>query len=78
MRHFWILFTKEIYIEASHLSPPNHFKWFWWEIAKQVKFFKDTAPDDYQRLVQEGEDKPILLRVYRARGGGRVFMAIPR
>ena len=49
--HFWILFTKEIYIEASHLAPPNHFKWFWWEIAKQVKFFKNTAPEDYQRIV---------------------------
>ena len=48
---FWVLFTKDIYIEASHLSPPNHFKWFWWEIAKQVKFFKNTAPDDYQRIV---------------------------
>jgi hypothetical protein len=49
--HFWILFTKEIYIEASHLLPPNHFKWFWWEVAKQVKFFKNTAPEDYQRIV---------------------------
>jgi hypothetical protein len=49
--HFWILFTKEIYIEASHLNPPNHFKWFWWEIAKQIKFFKSTAPEYYQRIV---------------------------
>jgi hypothetical protein len=49
--HFWILFTKEIYIEASHLSPPNHSKWFWWEVAKQVKIFKSTAPLDYQRIV---------------------------
>jgi len=49
--HFWILFTKEIYIEATHLSPPNHFRWWRWEIAKQVKFFKDTAPEDYQRIV---------------------------
>ncbi|MGB7060791.1 MAG: dockerin type I repeat-containing protein, partial [Candidatus Zixiibacteriota bacterium] len=48
---FTILFTKEIYIEASHLSPPNHFKWFWWEIAKLVKFFKPGAPEDYQRIV---------------------------
>jgi hypothetical protein len=48
---FWILFTKEIYIEATHLSPPNHFKWWWWEIAKQVKIFKPTAPVDYQRIV---------------------------
>jgi len=48
---FTVLFTKEIYIEASHLSPPNHFKWFWWEIAKLVKFFKPGAPEDYQRIV---------------------------
>jgi hypothetical protein len=49
--HFWILFTKEIYIEATHLPPPNHFKWWWWEIAKQVKFFKPGAPEYYQRIV---------------------------
>ena len=48
---FWILCTKEIYIEASHLAPPNHFKWFWWEVAKIVKFFKSGAPEDYQRIV---------------------------
>jgi hypothetical protein len=48
---FDILFTKEIYIEASHLLPPNHFKWFWWEVAKQVKFFQAGAPEDYQRIV---------------------------
>jgi hypothetical protein len=49
--HFWVVFTKEIYIEASHLAPPNHFKWFWWEVAKQVKIFKPTAPPNYQRIV---------------------------
>jgi hypothetical protein len=49
--HFWILFTKDIYIEASHLAPPAHFKWFWWEIAKQVKFFNPPAPEYYQRMV---------------------------
>jgi hypothetical protein len=48
---FTILFTKEIYIEAAHLLPPNHFKWFWWEIAKQVKFFNPPAPEYYQRMV---------------------------
>ncbi|UCB53030.1 MAG: dockerin type I repeat-containing protein, partial [Candidatus Zixiibacteriota bacterium] len=49
--HFWVLFTKEIYIEASHLPPPAHFKWWWWEVAKQVKFFKPGAPEEYQRIV---------------------------
>ena len=49
--HFWILFTKEIYIEATHLPPPNHFRWWWWEIAKQIKFFKPGAPEEYQRIV---------------------------
>jgi hypothetical protein len=53
--HFWILFTKEIYIEASHLAPPNHMRWFWWEIAKQIKFFKPggdpPTPEEYQRIV---------------------------
>ena len=48
---FAALSTKEIYIEASHLLPPSHFKWFWWEIAKTIKFFKSGAPEDYQRIV---------------------------
>jgi hypothetical protein len=47
----WLLSTKKIYIEASHLPPPNHFKWFWWEIAKQVKLFQPGAPEAYQRIV---------------------------
>ena len=49
--HFWILYTKDIYIEASNLDPPAHQKWWWWEIAKQVKFFKPGAPEEYQRIV---------------------------
>jgi hypothetical protein len=48
---FSILYTKETFIEATHLSPPAHLKWFWWEIAKQVKFFNSGAPEDYQRIV---------------------------
>jgi serine protease Do len=32
---------------------------------------------DFQRLVKQDEDKPILLRVYKQQGG-RIFMAIPR
>jgi hypothetical protein len=48
---FSILYTNRIYIEATHLSPPSHLKWWWWEVAKQVKMFKDTAPDDYQHIV---------------------------
>ena len=48
---FWILYTKGIYIEATHLPPPSHSRWFWWEISKQVKIFKADAPDAYKHLV---------------------------
>ncbi len=48
---FWIVYTKDIFIEASHLEPPAHQKWWWWEIAKQIKFFKPGAPKHYQRIV---------------------------
>ncbi|MFH1844645.1 MAG: DegQ family serine endoprotease [bacterium] len=34
--------------------------------------------DDYRRLLQEDEDRPILLRVYKPQNETRLFMAIPR
>ncbi len=34
--------------------------------------------NDYRRHVSNGEDKPVLLRVYKPSGAGRIFMAIPR
>ena len=34
--------------------------------------------DDYQRLLKSGGEKPILLRVLKSGGRGRLFMAIPR
>jgi len=49
--HFWVVYTKDIYIEATNLDPPAHQKWWWWEISKQIKFFKPGAPEEYQRLV---------------------------
>ncbi|MGB2770462.1 MAG: dockerin type I domain-containing protein, partial [Candidatus Zixiibacteriota bacterium] len=49
--HFWIVYTKDVYIEATNLDPPAHQKWWWWEIAKQIKFFKPGAPEEYQRIV---------------------------
>ncbi|MGB7061456.1 MAG: dockerin type I repeat-containing protein [Candidatus Zixiibacteriota bacterium] len=49
--HFWIVYTKDVYIEAANLDPPAHQKWWWWEIAKQIKFFKPGAPEEYQRIV---------------------------
>ncbi|UCB51637.1 MAG: dockerin type I repeat-containing protein, partial [Candidatus Zixiibacteriota bacterium] len=49
--HFWIVYNKGVYIEATNLDPPAHQKWWWWEIAKQIKFFKSGAPAEYQRIV---------------------------
>jgi Do/DeqQ family serine protease len=34
--------------------------------------------DAYRDALREGEDRPILLRVYRPSTSGRIFMAIPR
>ncbi|MCK4404031.1 MAG: dockerin type I repeat-containing protein [candidate division Zixibacteria bacterium] len=48
--HFWILYTKNIFMH--NLNPPaNDYAWYWWEMSKQIKFFKPTAPEDYQRIV---------------------------
>jgi hypothetical protein len=46
---FWIVYTKDIFMH--NLEPPADHRWYWWEASKQIKFFKDTAPDDYKRLV---------------------------
>jgi hypothetical protein len=46
---FWLVYTKDIFIH--NLEPPADYKWYWWEMSKQIKFFKETAPDDYKRLV---------------------------
>jgi hypothetical protein len=46
---FWIMYTKNIFIHD--LSPPADYKWYWWELSKQIKFFKETAPEVYKHLV---------------------------
>jgi hypothetical protein len=48
---FWTLYTKDIYIEASHNRPPFHCWWYWWEVQKQIKFFKPTASEARQHIV---------------------------
>jgi serine protease Do len=34
--------------------------------------------DDYQSLVEQDKDKPILLRIFRPQNGDRIFLAVPR
>ena len=46
---FSILYTKNIFMHD--LDPPASYKWYWWEMSKQVKFFKETAPEVYKHLV---------------------------
>ena len=46
---FWLVYTKNIFMH--NLEPPADHKWYWWEESKQIKFYKDTAPDDYKHLV---------------------------
>lgn len=48
---FWILCVIDIYLCPSRWEPPIHFKWFWWEVSEQIKFFKETAPEVYKHLV---------------------------
>ncbi len=47
--HSWIVYTKDIFMH--NLEPPADYKWYWWEMSKQIKFFKPAAPEDYKRLV---------------------------
>ena len=47
---FWLLYTKNIFIHAMH-EPPINQKWWWWELSKQVKFFKPEADDIYKHLI---------------------------
>jgi len=44
------------------------------EINKEVV----QSLSEFRKQVAEDEDKPVLLRVYKPRAGGRIFMAIPR
>lgn len=50
---FWMLYGKGTMICPNHLQPPSHFKRFWWEVARQIKMFKEPAPDPYLNLVIE-------------------------
>jgi hypothetical protein len=46
---FWLVYTKNIFMHD--FEPPADYKWYWWELSKQIKFFKETAPDLYKHLV---------------------------
>ncbi len=46
---FWLVYTKNVFMHD--FEPPADYKWYWWELSKQIKFFKETAPDAYKHLV---------------------------
>ena len=46
---FYIIYTKNIFILPP--APPCNLRWYWWEESKQIKLFKNTAPDLYKHLV---------------------------
>jgi hypothetical protein len=50
---FWILYTTDVFVCPNHLEPPSHFKWFWWQVSRQIKIFKEDAPELYRHLVIE-------------------------
>jgi len=48
------------------------------DIILEVNTEQVTSLSDYRDAVKTGEDRPYLLRVYRPRTEGRIFLAIPR
>jgi hypothetical protein len=52
---FWLVYTKNIYImpPVPACEEINTLPWYWWEKSKQIKFFKETAPDAYKHIVIE-------------------------
>jgi hypothetical protein len=46
---FWLVYTKNVFMQD--FEPPADYKWYWWELSKQIKFFKETAPEVYKHLV---------------------------
>jgi hypothetical protein len=52
---FWLVYTKDIFImpPVPACEQINTLPWYWWEKSKQIKFFKETAPDAYKHIVIE-------------------------
>ncbi len=48
------------------------------DVILEVNTREVTSLDAYRDALGEGEDRPILLRVYRPASDGRIFLAIPR
>jgi len=48
---YWLLYTENVFIH--NLTPPMDDKWYCWVFDKQVKFFKESAPEDYKYIVIE-------------------------
>jgi hypothetical protein len=46
---FWLVYTKNVFMHD--FEPPADHNWYWWEMSKQIKFFKEDAPDLYKHLV---------------------------
>jgi len=48
------------------------------DVILEVNTRQVTSVDAYRDALGQGEDRPILLRVYRPASDGRIFLAIPR
>jgi hypothetical protein len=46
---FWLVYTRDVFMHD--FEPPADYNWYWWEMSKQIKFFKETAPEIYKRIV---------------------------
>jgi hypothetical protein len=48
--NFWCLYTQRVFMHA--LNPPrNDDKWYWWELNKEIVFFKSTASSELKQTV---------------------------
>jgi len=44
-----VIYTRRVFMH--NFEPPMDIKWYWWEMSKDIFFFKNTAPDALKHTV---------------------------
>jgi len=47
--NFWCVYTQGVFMH--NFEPPMDIKWYWWQLNKEIIFFKSTAPDALKHTV---------------------------
>jgi len=47
--NFWCVYTQKVFMH--NFEPPMDIKWYWWQLNKEIVFFKSTAPDALKHTV---------------------------